>query len=85
MPVEPAVGKGAAYNASLSAKSNISQLEDAALAAELELAEARAAEKAQRPFLHFEKMKAKVAKFRAHLAEAERNLADAQAALPKEN
>jgi hypothetical protein len=85
MPVQPALGKGAAFNASVSSTSHISQLEDAALAAELALAEARAAEKAQRPYQLVERMKRKVAKFRANLEEAEHNLADAIAALPKEN
>jgi hypothetical protein len=85
MPVQPALAKGAAFNASASSVNNISQLEEAALAAELALAEARAAEKAKRPYQLVERMKLKVAKFQANLEEAEHNLADAIAALPKEN
>jgi len=81
MPTEIARGEGTAFDATITAVNNISQLEAAAQAAQEALAAARAEAEAQRPFVHVANMERKVAKFRAMLAEAEQNLADAHAAL----
>jgi len=85
MPLETARGAGAAHDAHISVVNRISELEDAAQAIELELAASRAELKAQRPALLVASLTAKRDKYAAHLAETERNLATAIAALPKEN
>ena len=77
---EAARATGAAYDATVTVVDNIHDLEEAARESELRLAEARAAIKAARPALAVARLTDKVARFRAHLQEAERELAEAVAA-----
>jgi hypothetical protein len=71
MPTDKAAGSGAAHDATIVVENNVGALEVA-------LAEARAAERANRPYLAVHKLEEKVAKYRAHLAEAEAELGTAQ-------
>jgi hypothetical protein len=73
MPTEKAAGTGAAHDATIVVSNNVGALEVA-------LAEARAAERANRPHVAVAKLTEKVAKFRAHLVEAETELAAARLA-----
>ena len=76
--VESAGARGAAHHPTISVVNNVAELEETARLAQEALAEARRAVKTD-PTLQIVKAEAKVAKFRAFLAEAERGLANARA------